>query len=171
MTVQTATMVARDQGDHFHFLNNLFTAKLTSEQTNGLISVMEFLAPRDFAPPLHQHDLEDELFYIIDGDVWFSCGNAEQVHTTGATVWLPRKLPHTFQVRSETARVLQVSSPAQFERFVAALGTPTTTPTLPIPEDVDPEHVARVCAEFNIEVLGPPPAPLVAAPLDGSSAT
>ncbi len=160
MTTQTPTLVARGEGQHFHFLNHLFTAKVTSEETNGAMTVMEFLAEKNFAPPLHRHDIEDELFYVIDGDVWFSSGDVEAVHSTGAVVWLPRGRPHTFQVRSETARVLQVSTPAQFERFVAALGTPTDEPVLPEPVDIDPEHVAAVCAQFDIQVLGPPPEPV-----------
>ena len=47
--------------------------------------------------------------------------NSEQ--TDGAVVWLPRGLPQTFQVRSETARVFQVSTP----------------------EEIDPAHMAEVC--------------------------
>ncbi|WP_372734448.1 cupin domain-containing protein [Nocardioides sp.] len=160
MTLQSPTLVARGDGEHFHFLNNLFTAKLTGEQTNGEMTVMEFLAPKNFGPPLHRHDIEDELFYVIDGEIWFSSGDVEGVHSDGAVVWLPRGRPHTFQVRSETARVLQVSTPAQFERFVAALGTPASTATLPEPQDIDPGHVAEVCAQFSIQVLGPPPEPI-----------
>lgn len=160
MTLQSPTILARGEGDHFHFLDNLYTAKLTGEHTNGQMTVMEFLAPKDFGPPLHRHDVEDELFYVIDGDIWFSCEDSEGVHGTGAVVWLPRGRAHTFQVRSDTARVLQVSTPAQFERFVAALGRPADQPVLPEPEEIDPGHVAAVCAEFSIEVLGPPPAPV-----------
>lgn len=130
-----------------------------SEQSNGVMSVMEFVGPTNFGPPLHRHDIEDELFYIVDGEVWFACGDAEGVYHTGATVWLPRGRPHTFQIRSDTARVLQVTTPAQFERFVAALGRPADEPVLPEPEEIDGAHVAAVCAEFSIEVLGPPPAP------------
>ncbi len=160
MTTQTPVLVARGEGEHFHFLNNLFTAKLTSEHTNATMTVMEFLAPKNFAPPLHRHDVEDEMFYVIDGEIWFSSGDVDAVHRTGAVVWLPRGRPHTFQVRSEEARVLQVSAPAQFERFVAALGRPTSEPVLPEPEEIDPGHVAEVCAQFSIEVLGPPPEPV-----------
>lgn len=159
MTAQSPVLVARDDGEHFHFLNNLFTAKVTSEESNGVMSVMEFVGPKHFGPPLHRHDVEDELFYIVDGEVWFSCGDVEGLYETGATVWLPRGRAHTFQIRSETARVLQVTTPAQFERFVAALGRSANTPTLPEPEEIDGAHVAAVCAEFSIEVLGPPPAP------------
>ena len=84
---------------------------------------MEFQAPKNFGPPVHRHEAEDELFYLIDGEMWFSCGEVEAVHTTGAVVWLPRGLPHTFQVRSETARVFQVSTPGGFEQLVGASGT------------------------------------------------
>lgn len=160
MSLQSPQLVARDEGDHFHFLDNLYTAKVTGAQSAGVLSAMEFLAPRGFGPPLHRHDVEDELFYIVDGEIWFSCGDDEAVHRSGATVWLPRDLPHQFQVRSDTARVFQVTTPAQFERFVAALGRPVPEPVLPEPEEVDPGHVAEVCARFGIEVLGPPPAPL-----------
>jgi len=160
VSMQSPTLVARGEGDHFHFLNTVYTAKVNSEQTDGAITAMEFLAPRNFAPPFHRHDAEDELFYLIDGEIWFSCGDFEAVHSTGAVVWLPRGLPHTFQVRSETARVFQVSTPARFERLVATLGRSTGQPMLPEPEEIDPGHVAEVCRQFGIEVLGPPPEPV-----------
>jgi quercetin dioxygenase-like cupin family protein len=153
-------LVERDGGEHFHFLNTLQTAKLTSEQTNGALSVVEFLGTRNFGPPLHLHDAEDEMFYILDGELWLSCGDVEAVQGEGAVVWLPRGIPHTFQVRSETARVLTVTTPAGFERFVATLGRPADSPVLPEPEAIDPAHVAEVCAQFGIQVLGPPPAPI-----------
>lgn len=153
-------MIARDEGRHFHFLDTLYTAKINSEQTNGQFTAMEFVAPKNFGPPLHRHGAEDELFYLVDGEMWFSCGDVEAVHETGAVVWLPRGLPHTFQVRSETARVFQVSTPGGFETFVAALGRSTAAPVLPEPEAIDPGYVAQMCGQFGIEVLGPPPAPL-----------
>ncbi|MDY7102335.1 MAG: cupin domain-containing protein [Actinomycetota bacterium] len=160
MSTQTPRLVARDEGDHFHFLNHLFTAKVTAEHTDGKLTAMEFVAPKGFGPPLHRHDVEDELFYVADGEVWFACGEDEAVHRTGAVVWLPRGLPHQFQVLSDEARVFQVSTPSQFERFVATLGRPADDAVQPEPEDIDPEHVAAVCAQFDIAVLGPPPPPL-----------
>ena len=160
MTLQVPTLVGRDEGEHFHFLNILYTAKINSDQTDGSLTALELLGYKNFAPPLHRHDAEDELLYVLDGEVWFSCGEVEAVQSTGAMVWLPRGLAHTFQIRSETARVLQVSCPGQFERFVAALGRPTDEPVLPIPEEIDPAHVAQVCSEFSIQVLGPPPPPV-----------
>jgi quercetin dioxygenase-like cupin family protein len=153
-------LVARDEGERFHFLNTLNTVKITGEQTKGTLTVVEFLAPRNDGPPLHRHDAADELLYILEGELWLSCADTEAVRGEGAVAWLPRGLPHTFQVRSETARVLVVSTPSGFERLVATLGEPTQSRALPEPLEVDPAHIAEVCAQFNIEVLGPPPAPV-----------
>jgi mannose-6-phosphate isomerase-like protein (cupin superfamily) len=160
MSVQSPVLVARDEGEHFHFLDTVYTAKINGEQSLGALTAMEFLAPRNFAPPVHRHDVEDELFYVIEGELWISCGDVEAVHGAGAVIWLPRGVPHTFQVRSETARVLQISTPAQFERFVATLGQRTANPVLPEPPEIDPARLVEVCHRFSIEVLGPPPGPV-----------
>lgn len=156
MTVQIAHALARDEGEHFHFLNNLFTTKVDGDVTDGRLTAMEFVGPRGFSPPLHRHDVEDELFYVVAGEVRFVAGETDVVHGPGGTVWAPRGLPHQFQILSDTARVFQVTTPAQFEEFVARLGERVPDPTVPEPVEVDGELVARVCAEFDIAVLGPP---------------
>ncbi len=43
-------MVARDEGERFHFLNTLHTAKIKGEHTNGRLTAVEFLAPKNFGP-------------------------------------------------------------------------------------------------------------------------
>ncbi len=160
MTLQTPHLIQRDGGAHYHFLNHLMTTKVSAEQSGGSLTAMEFVGPRGFGPPLHRHDVEDELFYVVDGEVWFGCGDIDGVHTNGATVWLPRGNPHTFQIRSDEARVFQITTPGQFDRFVAALGSPIPTTELPDPTEIDPAQVARIAAEHDIQILGPPPGPL-----------
>lgn len=160
MTLQTPLVLGPADGEHFAFLNTLNTVKLGGDRTRGALSVIECLAPRGFGPPLHRHDVEDELFHLLDGEVRFVTGDADSVATAGTTVWLPRTLPHQFQVLSPTARLLQVTTPAQFEQLVAALGERTDDAVLPTPVEIDGQRVAQVCAEFGIEVLGPPLAPL-----------
>jgi hypothetical protein len=46
MTVQSPVLVARGEDEHFHFLDTVYTAKISSEQSLGAVTVMEFLAPR-----------------------------------------------------------------------------------------------------------------------------
>lgn len=160
MTLELAHVLAPEEGEHFHFLNNLFTTKVDGDRSNGVLTAMEFLAPKGFSPPLHVHDREDELFYVVEGKVRFVAGEADMVVPAGGVAWLPKNLAHQFQVLTDTARVFQVTTPAQFEEFVAKLGTRSDTPTMPTPGPVDGDEVARVGAVFDIQVLGPPLPPL-----------
>jgi hypothetical protein len=67
----------------------------------------------------------------------------------GDSVFAPRGIPHTLRVDSD-ARWLVTSTPAGFEAFVRAVGTPDPA-SLPAPEEV-----ARTAAQHGIEILGPP---------------
>jgi len=160
MTLQNPSVLGPGEGEHWHFLNTLQTLKVDGPQTDGAFTALEFLGTRGFGPPLHSHDVEDELFYVLDGEVRFTSGEVETVGGVGTTVFLPKQRPHQFQVLSETARVFQVTTPAQFGDFVRTLGTPAEAAALPTPVEIDGARVAEVCAQFQIQVLGPPPPPL-----------
>lgn len=83
---------------------------------------------------------------------------------TSTIVYLPAGLPHTFQVLSESAAMLNVCASRtrvpRFDEMVAALGTPLAGPDLPAAVEIDPGHVAEVCAAHGITIFGPPPGPL-----------
>jgi uncharacterized protein YjlB len=121
--------------------------------------------PRGFGPPLHVHTEEDEMMYVLDGEIRIDFDDRDSaVVSAGAVVTLPHGVPHVFQVLSETARFLAITAGRRhrpsFDQFVMALGTPTDPRALPDPIAIDPGHLAQVCAEYGQEVLGPPPPPL-----------
>ncbi|MGD2042572.1 MAG: cupin domain-containing protein [Acidimicrobiia bacterium] len=148
------------EGHHLSFLNNLATVKLSAGE-QGSMSVVEFLAPKGFGPPEHRHNDEDELFIVLDGDLRFFTGGEQFVGGEGSFAHLPRAIPHTFQVLTESARFLNVTAgPApRFDAMVRALGEPTDIVALPEPGYIDPSRVAEVCAAHGIDILGPPPPP------------
>lgn len=169
METQTAHVTDRplilddNEGARYHFLDNLATVKV-SAGPEGQLSVVEFLAPRGFGPPLHRHNNEDELFVLLEGELTFRTGDIERIGQAGTVALLPRGVPHMFQVMTEEARFINVTGcgegPPQFDLMVSALGVPTAEPTMPAPMDIDPGQVAEVCAAHGIDILGPPPAPL-----------
>lgn len=169
MTILTPTIeqlheVADGDGVHHHFLNHLATVKVGAGESLSGMNAVEFTAPRGFGPPLHVHREEDELMYVIEGRVRLQFGDDTVDAETGSVVSLPSGIPHTFQVRSESARLLTVAagrrSAPSFDWFVSSLGERLDGPELPAPVEIDPGHVAAVCADHGMEVLGPPPAPL-----------
>jgi hypothetical protein len=76
----------------------------------------------------------------------------------GECVHLPAGIPQTERVTSAgPARLLDINSPAGFDKFVAAIGVPTQRFALPpASESPDPERLAAIASDHGIDVLGPP---------------
>jgi len=70
---------------------------------------------------------------------------------------LPRGIPHSFSVTGDRqARMLQLSSPAQFEHFAAEMGEPATEMVIPEPREVDVPKLLGVAPKYGIQMLPPP---------------
>lgn len=155
-------ILAPGEGTHLEFLNNLATVKVAAGE-HGSMSVVEFLAPEGFGPPMHNHLEEDELFIVLEGTIALHTGGDRFEARAGSYAMLPHAVPHTFQVLTQTARIINVTSSnstaPRFDRMVAGLGKPTDRLTVPEPTDIDPARVAQVCHDHGIEIVGPPPAP------------
>ncbi len=70
----------------------------------------------------HRHTREDEYSYILEGRVGALLGDEVLVGGPGDLIFKPRNQWHTFwNAGDEPARVLEIISPAGFERFFAEL--------------------------------------------------
>jgi hypothetical protein len=65
-------------------------------------------------------------------------------------------VPHAFQVDSEVARWLDLTTPEQ-ERFFRVVGEPAQARELPPVEPPPMDKIMSVIDEFHITILGPPP--------------
>jgi uncharacterized cupin superfamily protein len=140
------------------FLGNLVTVKATD--AGGRATVVEFLNPPGFAPPLHRHTVEDEMFLLLSGRATFLCDGQRLAAGPGDFVLLPAGLAHSFLVGpDEPLRTLQITTPSGFEQFAAAVGGPATARRLPAPGPVDPAALAHAAQLHGVEILGPPPVP------------
>ena len=65
---------------------------------------------------------EDEFSYILEGEIGAWIGDEMLQATTGSYVFKPRGLPHTFwNATAKPARLLELISPAGFEKYFAEL--------------------------------------------------
>jgi quercetin dioxygenase-like cupin family protein len=153
--------LGRDEGEALWFLGFLATIKASADTTAGRVAVIEHLGPRGAGSPLHVHRLQDEWFYVTEGEVTFWVGGQVIHGPAGSFVYGPRDIPHTFEITSVQARFLLVTEPAGFERLMRAAGEPAQSLTLPPPpaEPPDPARLAALAAEVGIEILGPPGIP------------
>jgi mannose-6-phosphate isomerase-like protein (cupin superfamily) len=147
-----------DEGEALWFLGSLVTVKATGAETGGRLTVVEFVNPPGFAPPLHRHLDEDEMFYVLSGSARFHCGGEAFEAGPGDFVLLPARLPHTFSVGAgEPLRTLQITTPSGFEGFAREAGEPAGSRRLPEPGPIDPLALGHAAARHGIELLGPPP--------------
>jgi mannose-6-phosphate isomerase-like protein (cupin superfamily) len=93
------------------------------EDSGGGFSLVEHPMPaRALAAPLHRHSREDEYSFVVEGRVGTVLGE-EVVHgDPGDLIFKPRNQWHTFwNAGDEPARLLEIISPAGFERYFEEL--------------------------------------------------
>lgn len=146
-----------EDGEDLWFFGTLATFKATAEQTGGRFALIEQLAPRGMATPLHVQPEDDESFYVIEGELTFYLEDGQPIPASAGTfVHVPAGAPHAFQVDSETARFLDLTTP-QHESFMRAAGEPAQGRFLPPEGPPDMDKVGAAAQRYGVEILGPPP--------------
>jgi mannose-6-phosphate isomerase-like protein (cupin superfamily) len=155
---QPVTLAAGDGRALWH-LGALLVFKALGAETGGQFWAFEGLADRQMAVPLHSHSREDEFWYIIEGEIEFTIGDRRQVMGAGAFAFIPRDVPHTFMVKSETARWFGVGTPAGLDEWFFETGEPAGKLTLPPPPTTAPDVPALIASleRYGTVTLGPPP--------------
>jgi len=83
----------------FRFLGLPTLMRSTSKTTHGAFGFMEHWAmPPGFASRYHIHHLEDEAFYVLEGDLAVVCDGRWIKAGPGAYVFGPREIPHGLKV-------------------------------------------------------------------------
>jgi mannose-6-phosphate isomerase-like protein (cupin superfamily) len=140
----------------FWFLGGQTRVVVPGGETGGSLSVLEFTDPAGHAPPMHVHADEEEVWIVLDGRVTFFVGSRRFDLEPGQAAHGPRGVAHSYRVRSETARVLAVFSPACIEDWFVANGSPVSTID-EAPAAFDLEAVVASAMPFHLHVTGPPP--------------
>jgi quercetin dioxygenase-like cupin family protein len=150
--------LATDRPPARWFLQNLVRVHVTGEDSDGRLGVVEITGRPGDMPPLHVHHEEDEVFFVLEGEVTLFIAGQDPVRLgPGGSAYAPRGLAHVYEVTSpEPARWLGLSSPSGFAHFVMELSEPAPVDDLPGDVDIDPAHVADVAGRYGIEILGPP---------------
>jgi mannose-6-phosphate isomerase-like protein (cupin superfamily) len=125
------------------------------------------MGPRALAAPMHRHNNEDEYSYVIEGRMGALLGDEHVEAGPGDLVHKPRGQWHTFwNAGDEPARILEIISPAGFERFFAELvdmgGVAQADPDLlgdlcqRYALEMDPDSVPGLIERFGVRMPGEP---------------
>jgi len=105
------------------------------------------MSARALAAPLHRHNREDEYSYVLEGRVGALLGDNVLVGSPGDLIFKPREQWHTFwNAGDEPARLLEIISPAGFERFfdeLVDMGGVT---------QAEPETLVDLCTRYELEI-------------------
>src|SRR5689334_16083379 len=113
-------MLGPHEGPAYGFHGSSVVIKASGEHTLGQLAVMEFAYPPGLSVHEHVHDGEDEMFYLLAGELAGFCGEDRWTAAAGSFVFVPRDRPHGFTVTSrEPARALVITGPPHLDRQIA----------------------------------------------------
>lgn len=148
----------QDEGERFNVFGGLTFIKATGAETGGAYGLIEQRANAGMMTPLHVHHAEDELWYVIDGQLSIHVDGETFEAGAGDLAFGPRGVPHAFRVDRDGSRYLVVRN-AGGESFFEAVGDPAADLRLPDPHPTD-EQLERLEAgleTYELDLLGPPP--------------
>jgi quercetin dioxygenase-like cupin family protein len=123
---------------------------LSSEQTNGALSIGEFTGRAGPWTVPHVHRDLEEVFYVIDGRFRFVCDELVVVAEPGALLMVPRGSPHVFTAETD-GKVLVLWTPGGLEQMFLELGRLGGDLT-------DPSVRAEVAKRYDSMPVAPPAA-------------
>ena len=138
--------VETSEGERLRFGEVEIVLKASADRTGGAFTIFEENEPVD--TPLHVHENEDELFYVLEGEHIFRIGDEELRVGPGGLAFAPRGIPHSQRrVVPRSGRLLILTSPGGFEGFFRELADAARAGTL------GPEAYAGASKRYGITWL------------------
>ena len=133
------------------WLGTDYTITIDRQDSGGIVGMFEAMVPAGEGPPIHVHHNEDEVIHVLAGEYEFWLDGATRRLGPGASVFLPRGVPHTFRVVGKVpGRNIAVLTPGGFEAFFVDVAAKN----LRIPDDIG--ELTTIAERYGLEFLGPP---------------
>ena len=115
---QQPIVSAPGDGDRLNIAGSQILHRAKSGETDGVFSVVELVNEPGTGVSLHVHEHEDELVYVVDGEIEVTLGDGKMKAVPGVLALLPRGIPHGFtNTGSKPSRVLDVILPGRFDQY------------------------------------------------------
>lgn len=146
-------MLEPEQGQGVWVLGDPYIFKATGEQTNGQYALVEVTVSPNAGTPPHIHHAESEAFYVLTGEVTFVHAIGAQRVKAGGFVHIPPGAVHAYKNETATpARMMVLLTPAGFERFFQAIGTPIAdAPEAPPVTPALLDRMVALAPEYHLE--------------------
>jgi mannose-6-phosphate isomerase-like protein (cupin superfamily) len=137
----------------YYFDVGLGSACLSGIDTGGAYCLLEVSLAPAIGVPRHMHTREDEVYFILAGELEVTVGEKIFVLRPGDTLLAPRDIPHKLRNSGNTTNhYLLLFSPSGFEEFIMATALPApdnaVAPTEP--PAVAVRNVLELAADYGI---------------------
>jgi quercetin dioxygenase-like cupin family protein len=159
----TVAFVPANTGEAYWVMGALFTYLVTGAESGGSYFTLVVDIGPGMGPPPHIHHLEDEQFYVLEGQLTYEVGDRTFQVSAGDFIHIPRGTVHSFMNGPKPARLLATFAPAGIEGFFRAVGD-RVDDRLKSPPPVTEAIIARLLAaeaagwKDHHDTLPPPPA-------------
>jgi quercetin dioxygenase-like cupin family protein len=143
----------------YAYMGSLMTFLVEGRDTGGQFALVEYRAKPGNEPPPHWHEVEDETFYILEGEMEAYLGDQVLRIGPGETLFIPHGEPHAWYILSPSFRALIMVSPAQLDSYFRQMSQPAET--LELNDDAvtyamsDPQHAIELGAKYGTYFLTP----------------
>ena len=117
MSVANRELVLPEAGDQVTLPGGVGVVfKVPGSLTSGQLAIVEHPIPLGALVIPHSHTKEDELSYVLEGEIGVMIGDHEFIAPTGSYVFKPRGIPHAFWNNGTTpARLIELIFPSGLE--------------------------------------------------------
>ncbi|MFT3910282.1 MAG: cupin domain-containing protein [Ferruginibacter sp.] len=130
--------------------------RLTAQETNNALSVIDVRITPGGEPPRHVHEREDETNIIHDGTITYFIGDDIINAKKGDIVFMPRGVPHHFVVTSPTAHCTLIATPGGIEEFFKEISLSFEQQGVPVtgkPSDEEIKKLLACSAKFGMRFV------------------
>ncbi len=154
MASTPAVLLAPGEGERFNIIGGGVRVLIDGAATNEQCCMFECPIPPGEGPPLHIHEREDELFYVVKGTFKISIDGQEIIAGAGSFAFAPRKSVHAFKnIGSEIGLLHVTCTPAGLETPFRAVQDPDPGSGR---SPMTPEQIAGVFGQYGVTFVGPP---------------
>jgi quercetin dioxygenase-like cupin family protein len=124
------------------------TFLVTGEDTKHT-SMFDWTLPAGFSTGLHVHKVQEETFYVVEGECEWQVGDGKIRAKPGTFLFLPPGVPHNIANASDKpARMIMTVSPPGHEHYFEELAKLATAGTSP-----DPKAIGELRQRYDTDQL------------------
>ena len=157
MVIRLPIQRTATEGRTIAVVGDIYRFMATGDETHGKYPMWEAIVPPGGGPPPHVHSLEEESFFILEGEIMLQVGDERIVAKAGTFANMPVGSLHSFKNDSdEVARMIITVAPAGLERMFFEVGQPVALGNqAPPPSTAEIEKLLAVAPNYGVEIKMP----------------